>query len=42
MTNQTATDTPSPVDLVLMGLAGFYLYTGMDKNAAALEKLNAV
>lgn len=29
------------VALVLMGLAGFYLYTGMDKNAAALEKLNA-
>jgi hypothetical protein len=29
------------VALVLMGLAGFYLYTGMGKNDAALEKLNA-
>lgn len=27
--------------LVLMGLAGYYLYTGMGKNDAALEKLNA-
>lgn len=29
------------IALVLMGLAGFYLYTGMGKNDAALEKLNA-
>ena len=29
------------VALVLMGLAGFYLYTGMGKNAEALDKLNA-
>jgi len=29
------------IALVLMGLAGFYLYTGMSKNDAALEKLNA-
>ena len=28
------------VALVLMGLAGFYLWTGMGKNAEALEKLN--
>lgn len=28
------------VALVLMGLAGFYLYSGMGKNAEALEKLN--
>ena len=27
--------------LVLMGLAGFYLYTGMGKNNDALDKLNA-
>ena len=29
------------VALVLMGLAGYYLYAGMAKNNAALEKLNA-
>lgn len=29
------------IALVLMGLAGYYLYTGMGKNDAALEKLNA-
>jgi len=28
------------VALVLMGLAGYYLYSGMGKNAEALEKLN--
>ena len=31
----------STVALVLMGLAGYYLYAGMAKNNAALEKLNA-
>jgi hypothetical protein len=29
------------VALVLMGLAGYFLYTGMEKNNAALERLNA-
>lgn len=29
------------VSLLLMGLAGWYLWDGMGKNAAALEKLNA-
>jgi hypothetical protein len=31
----------SAVALLLMGLAGYYLYAGMGKNNAALEKLNA-
>jgi hypothetical protein len=31
----------SVVALVLLGLAGYYLYSGMAKNSAALEKLNA-
>ena len=31
----------SVVSLLLMGLAGWYLWTGMGKNDAALEKLNA-
>ncbi|MEY4387636.1 MAG: hypothetical protein RLY20_2919 [Verrucomicrobiota bacterium] len=29
------------ISLLLMGLAGWYLYSSMDQNAAALEKLNA-
>lgn len=31
----------SAVALILMGLAGYFLYTGMAKNDAALERLNA-
>jgi hypothetical protein len=31
----------STVAVVLMGLAGYYLYSGMGKNNGALEKLNA-
>ena len=31
----------SVVALVLMGLAGFYLYSEMGKNSKSLEKLNA-
>ena len=30
----------SAIALVLMGLAGFYLYTGMTKNDEAVTKLN--
>ena len=31
----------SVISLVLMGLAGWYLYSSMEENAGALEKLNA-